>query len=166
MIRKAIIVGMTLGAVGSMALHFFSFYRPIIYDRGWVAVYLHPLTLNIILYEGRVQPPDAIRWWLTEPGLQAQPSSPLHPIIPVNRSPRYFQFWRRFAGNTTCISVPLLGLAILFSSYPTIAFIRGPLRRWRRKKKGLCLKCGYDLTGNVTGVCSECGVKVAHNLDA
>ena len=31
---------------------------------------------------------------------------------------------------------------------------------WRRDRKqppGHCWKCGYDLTGNVTGVCSECG---------
>ena len=49
-----------------------------------------------------------------------------------------------------------LPLAV-FAAYPTIAFIRGPVRRHRRRKRGLCLKCGYDLTGNVTGVCSECG---------
>ena len=27
-------------------------------------------------------------------------------------------------------------------------------------KKGLCQKCGYNLTGNVTGICSECGEKI------
>jgi predicted RNA-binding Zn-ribbon protein involved in translation (DUF1610 family) len=26
---------------------------------------------------------------------------------------------------------------------------------------GHCLRCGYDLTGNVSGVCPECGVKIA-----
>jgi len=31
------------------------------------------------------------------------------------------------------------------------------LRRRRRLKSGLCGKCGYDLTGNVSGVCPECG---------
>jgi len=30
------------------------------------------------------------------------------------------------------------------------------LRRQRRAK-GLCVRCGYDLTGNVSGVCPECG---------
>ena len=30
-------------------------------------------------------------------------------------------------------------------------------RRDRRHPPGHCRKCGYDLTGNVTGVCSECG---------
>ena len=28
-------------------------------------------------------------------------------------------------------------------------------RRWRQ---GRCKACGYDLTGNVSGVCPECGV--------
>ena len=55
----------------------------------------------------------------------------------------------------------LLILSLILSCYPTIAFIRGPLRRWRRKKKGLCLKCGYDLTGNESGVCPECGVRLS-----
>jgi len=30
-------------------------------------------------------------------------------------------------------------------------------RRDRRHPPGHCRKCGYDLTENVTGVCSECG---------
>jgi len=29
--------------------------------------------------------------------------------------------------------------------------------RSRRLKTGVCAKCGYDLTGNVSGVCPECG---------
>jgi len=49
---------------------------------------------------------------------------------------------------------------LLFAAYPTIAFIRGPLRRWRRQRKGLCVKCGYNLSGNVTGACPECGTEV------
>ena len=49
-------------------------------------------------------------------------------------------------------------IAVLLATYPTIAFIHGPLRRHRRRKRGLCLTCGYDLTGNVTG---ECGKEIA-----
>lgn len=36
------------------------------------------------------------------------------------------------------------------------------LLRWRRRRQGLCLKCGYDLTGNITGRCSECGETLEH----
>ncbi|MHC4066868.1 MAG: hypothetical protein ACYSUI_20520 [Planctomycetota bacterium] len=36
-------------------------------------------------------------------------------------------------------------------------------RRWCRRSRyapGFCQGCGYDLTGNVSGVCPECGVAV------
>jgi len=52
--------------------------------------------------------------------------------------------------------IPIV-LAVLFATYPSIAFIHGPARRWRRRRRGLCVRCGYDLTGNVSGVCPECG---------
>lgn len=57
----------------------------------------------------------------------------------------------------TFLRFPLWEASALFALYPTLTFIRGPLRRWRRRRKGLCLNCGYNLTGNVTGVCPECG---------
>ena len=61
----------------------------------------------------------------------------------------------------TRIEIPLWSPLILFSLYPAVAFIRGPCRRHRRRrKKGLCLECGYDLTGNVSGICPECGKRI------
>ena len=45
---------------------------------------------------------------------------------------------------------------LVLITYPTIAFIRG-VRQWRRRTKGWCIPCGYDLTGNESGVCPECG---------
>jgi hypothetical protein len=69
----------------------------------------------------------------------------------------YFKYER------TSIFVPLLtfGLwAVLFLVYPTVVFFRGPYRRHRRRKKGLCLNCGYSLTGNVSGVCPDCGEQI------
>ena len=58
------------------------------------------------------------------------------------------------------IHPPILPILLVVATYPTIAFIRGPLRRWRRRRRGLCTECAYDLTGNTTGVCSECGEAV------
>ncbi len=46
---------------------------------------------------------------------------------------------------------------LVFGVYPAVTFVRGPLRRWRRRRKGLCVRCGYNLRGNVSGVCPECG---------
>ena len=57
--------------------------------------------------------------------------------------------------------VPIWIPFILFAAYPSVVFTRGPLRPWRRRRRGRCLKCGYDLTGNESGVCPECGSEVS-----
>ncbi len=49
---------------------------------------------------------------------------------------------------------------VLLAAYPPMALIRGPLRRRLRRKRGLCIPCGYDLTGNLSGVCPEYGTEV------
>lgn len=58
---------------------------------------------------------------------------------------------------STWIDVPLWPLGGALLVYPGIAFIRGALRRSRAAGAGVCRKCGYDLTGNTSGVCPECG---------
>ena len=55
------------------------------------------------------------------------------------------------------VDVHLWWPILLFIAYPAAIFIRGPVRRWRRRRKGWCIPCGYDLTGNESGVCPECG---------
>ncbi len=57
------------------------------------------------------------------------------------------------------IELPLWFPFVLFSAYPIVRFMRF-LRGDVRTEKGLCHECGYDLTGNVTGVCSECGTRI------
>ena len=66
-------------------------------------------------------------------------------------------------GLCRALGIPLWMPFTLFAAYPVIAFIRGPLRRYRRRKRGRCIHCGYNLTGNVTGVCSECGEPIGNN---
>ena len=55
-------------------------------------------------------------------------------------------------------------VGVTVRSYPTWMFLVATLiptalawRRLRRPVPGHCRKCGYNLTGNVTGKCSECG---------
>ena len=55
--------------------------------------------------------------------------------------------------NAGVLAVPLMLMMV-------IAFARGRYRRFlrhRREKSGLCISCGYNLEGNVSGVCPECG---------
>jgi len=58
------------------------------------------------------------------------------------------------------VGVPLWILCVIFGAYPTVMFLRGPVRRWNRRRRGRCARCGYDLSGNESGVCPECGSPV------
>jgi hypothetical protein len=75
-------------------------------------------------------------------------------------------FLLRFDWGNACInpasgpffhaSAPLWSFALVFMIVGGI----GPLvvyRQRRRRRTGLCPQCGYDLTGNVSGRCPECG---------
>ena len=57
-----------------------------------------------------------------------------------------------------CSAVPVAMLMVIAAS------LYGPGRRFQAKllrrdrlRRGLCVNCGYDLTGNASGVCPECG---------
>jgi hypothetical protein len=58
------------------------------------------------------------------------------------------------------LQVPLWMLILLFGVFPTYALIARRVREHIRIERGQCLKCGYNLTGNTSGVCPECGTKV------
>ena len=45
----------------------------------------------------------------------------------------------------------------IFAALWSLIVLRGPAIRAFRRRRGLCPACGYDLTGNTTGVCPECG---------
>jgi hypothetical protein len=55
----------------------------------------------------------------------------------------------------TGVTVPLWLLLALLAV--PVAFV---WRRDRRAKPGHCEHCGYNLTGNVSGVCPECGLRL------
>ena len=57
------------------------------------------------------------------------------------------------------LRVPLWAPFVLFVTCPTLVFLRGPLRRWRHRRRGQCLECGYDLRGS-TERCPECGTGI------
>ena len=70
-------------------------------------------------------------------------------------------WWPHLLVNDKALGVQLFGrsasvplwMPFLALALPT-AFL---WHRDRRPPKGHCQTCGYDLTGNVTGVCPECG---------
>jgi hypothetical protein len=50
------------------------------------------------------------------------------------------------------LAFPHWSAAVVFAILPAAMY-----RPSRRHRPGLCRACGYDLTGNVSGVCPECG---------
>jgi len=70
--------------------------------------------------------------------------------------------WWRFPRRTTEVDKQFgfpLWLPILVLSIPAIFLWK---LTWRRRfPTGHCQHCGYDLTGNVSGVCPECGESVS-----
>jgi len=52
---------------------------------------------------------------------------------------------------------PLWTLVVLLLAYATCVLIIPAYRRRRRFRSGRCIQCGYNLTGNVSSVCPECG---------
>ena len=58
------------------------------------------------------------------------------------------------------VAVPYWLVALSAALPPALWAARraaGVRRRRRAASAGLCPRCGYDLTGNVSGVCPECG---------
>ncbi len=51
-------------------------------------------------------------------------------------------------------------LSLLFPSYALWRFLRGPRYHPPLPPDGRCAYCDYDLTGNVSGVCPECGNQI------
>ena len=60
--------------------------------------------------------------------------------------------------------VVLLYLAALAATvWAFVAVVAVLVRAWNTRHRGPrhCPRCGYDLTGNTTGVCPECGARAA-----
>jgi hypothetical protein len=60
------------------------------------------------------------------------------------------------SASYTAASVPLGAVALLTAVSPVRLGLRRRAGRVR-KRAGLCLTCGYDLTANASGTCPECG---------
>jgi hypothetical protein len=78
----------------------------------------------------------------------------------VNRSIPATSFWFD-------IGIPLIGVALPFGLWAAIAVVLVPHAKvWRRSVTvGICPICEYDLTGNESGVCPECGTRVVMDPD-
>lgn len=63
-------------------------------------------------------------------------------------------------------AIPFSYITVTLALYPAGAFFLGPARRWRRRRQGRCSNCAYDLTGNESGFCPECGTELEQPCSA
>ena len=61
------------------------------------------------------------------------------------------------AGTIRSVLVPFWAFVVLLAAYPAVALVRGPLAHLARRRRGVCSRCGYDLTGTLEPKCPECG---------
>ena len=80
---------------------------------------------------------------------------------------------REVRGVSLC-SLPMgsfeapVGIALLVVGFPTAVLWRRQLQRLyhRRVQDGLCQHCEYDLRGNISGICPECGTPLTEEQRA
>ena len=193
MFRRAILILLTLTAVGSAVLAIATRQRPLYY---WPKATTVPCRWKLYTAQSerghfRISFESYEEWQpLSQKELEqreAESRSALH-SIPFVDSPRTWRSWLRaygfsaYYGNATTFGtgyegeravemktevhnigcgLPAWFVCIVAGAYPAIAFVRGPmLRRRHRRKRGLCERCAYDLTGNTSGVCPECGTQI------
>ncbi len=58
----------------------------------------------------------------------------------------------------------LVGFLLAYPSCVACRWLSAAYRRCYRRKHGLCIGCGYDLTGAASQVCSECGCSLDETL--
>ena len=94
------------------------------------------------------------------PGWSPQGVRPMR-VQRFEKRPFLFAWFHAPYAYRVTIEFPIWPLCVLVCVYPVLAFIRGPLRRYRRRKRGRCVRCGYDLWGLTEPRCPECGAETS-----
>jgi hypothetical protein len=99
-----------------------------------------------------------VMWWNDEMAAFAEGYRRSWPQSGVFALPSYasrecFPSVRRWGNSAATVDMPfwIIALAVAIPTAPLWWFDR------RAYPLGHCVKCGYDLTGNVSGHCPECG---------
>lgn len=184
MVRRVVIVLLTVGAVGTILLWFSSYFYvvawrnnpnvqlpvcTIAFDAGMLVVSYHRYA------DDNRERFDATPTFLgvasvtqTSPAALSVSDDPagltirrVQPLFALDGS-LFYGDTRFVTLNNVTYSAVVIQLwlpFILLATYPTFAFIRGPLRRYHRRRKGLCAECGYNLTGLTEQRCPECATE-------
>jgi hypothetical protein len=59
------------------------------------------------------------------------------------------------------IIIALLLPGLVFLCAVVVSLVFHPRDTAKAHRDGICDRCGYDLTGNTSGKCPECGLRIA-----
>lgn len=86
-------------------------------------------------------------------------------LAPLGRDPRpakrslMLSTTKSGAVRTTWLIFPFWLSTLLLTLLGVTPVVQGPIKRWWRRRNGWCIFCGYNLAGNRSGRCPECGVR-------
>jgi hypothetical protein len=121
---------------------------------------------------GRTASPSADHWSYSHstPGWQWQSGRPWHGLGLARELYWFDFFWylEKYEPGDPALMEAKFSLALPYW-VPFLFFAILPGARWflwRRTRRcrlaiGKCKKCGYNLTGNISGICPECGTAIA-----
>ena len=122
-------------------------------DDVWAELAIHDACLKVTVLEiGRPWPPELV----VGPYIQARQNIRNR----YGRGSDLLSTWRKpFAANSTLTvaAIPLWAPTALLLICLALAVALRAHRHRRCLRTGLCIQCGYNLTGNESGICPECG---------
>ncbi|MHC4696715.1 MAG: hypothetical protein ACYTFA_08240 [Planctomycetota bacterium] len=150
MIHKALTILTAATAVVVLALGLVSYRRGVPDDALWVSSLVKKSRVQVAIVEGTVYAVYTVP--------RGERSAPESQAIFAGFSFKQTTIWATGGGVLARgIGFPFWAIVVPLSLYPCMALVRGPVRRRHRRLTGRCLTCGYGLTGNVSGICPECG---------
>jgi hypothetical protein len=97
-----------------------------------------------------------VLWMLSELNLLVIHPDPKYPLSECFHR---FLGWHYIVAIVLFLTIVLK--VVLHGIEKVIAILSGADNQRKRGEAGFCLTCGYNLTGNTSGVCPECGTPVA-----
>jgi hypothetical protein len=94
-------------------------------------------------------------------GVNSVNSPPLGVLLPHMFRPRLQRAYPASPFLVGRVQIPLPPVIIVLAAGTAFLWHRD-----RRMPPGHCKECGYDLTGNVSGICPECGTAIADDVKA
>lgn len=151
-IRTLVLLLFLTGGVATVAVGVVSYSRGI--PGNTILIPHHPRSDTPLLHVAMI---NGTLHLVREKATAAQPARRPWPSREMRLGPFYVKSTTILFVEATGVGMPFWAPAALLLAGPAVALIRGPIRRRRRRKRGECIDCGYNLHGLPEPRCPECG---------